>query len=180
MRMARRDLQAARELYRRLSPLVYSLAWKITGREEDAEEVLVDAFHQAWIRADRYDPTRATVTGWILNIARSRAIDLIRARRRWEQRKEALAEEVASFPARPPSTPETEAMRGEERARLRGVMAGLPPDQKRVLELAYFTGLSHSRIAESLGEPLGTVKTRLRLAMKKIRTALLGVDEMEP
>ena len=83
-------------------------------------------------------------------------------------------------PSRRPPDPEREAMEGQERARLRGVIASLPPEQRRVVELAYFGGLSHSRIAESLGEPLGTVKTRLRLAMMKIRNALLGVDEMEP
>jgi RNA polymerase sigma-70 factor (ECF subfamily) len=179
-RMARGEIQAARELYRRLSPLIYSLACRITGLEEDAEEVLVDSFQQAWTQAGQYDPSRATVTGWVLNIARSRAIDLVRARRRWQERNEKAAEEIPSFPGHLPASPELEAIRGEERARVREAVEALPPDQRRVVELAYFAGLSHSQLADRLGEPLGTVKTRLRLAMKKIRSALLGVEEVKP
>jgi RNA polymerase sigma-70 factor (ECF subfamily) len=159
---------------------VYSLACQITSLEEDAEEVLIDSFHQAWTQAGRYDSARATVTGWILNIARSRAIDQVRARRRWHQRKEKLAESIASFPVRSSASPELEAMRAEERTRLQQVIDSLPPDQRRAIELAYFAGLSHSQIAEQLGQPVGTIKTRLRLAMKKIRSAISGVEGMKP
>ncbi len=179
-RMAHGRIQAARELYRRLSPLAYSLACQITGLEEDAEEVLVDAFQQAWAQAAQYDPARATVTGWILNITRSRAIDQVRARRRWQRRKQKAAESTASFPLRPPASPETEAMRSQARARLQQAIDALPPDQKRTIELAYFGGLSHTQIAEHLGQPLGTVKTRLRAAMRRIRSAVSGVEGMEP
>jgi RNA polymerase sigma-70 factor (ECF subfamily) len=178
-RMARGRIEAARELYRRLSPLVYSLACQITGLQEDAEEVLVDAFQQAWAQAGQYDPARATVTGWILNIARSRGIDQVRARWRWQRQKQKASESIASFPVRPAASPETEAMRTEERTRLQQAIDALPPDQRRVIELAYFGGLSHTQIAEHLGQPLGTVKTRLRMAMKRIRSALSGVEGME-
>lgn len=177
--MANGSIEAAMELYRRLSPIAYSLASQITGFGEDAEEVLIDSFHQAWAQADRYDPARATVTGWILSITRSRAIDQVRARRRWEQRKEKAAESVASFATTTPADPELEAIRKEERIRLQGVIDALPGDQRRAVELAYFAGMSHSEIAEHLGQPLGTVKTRLRLAMNKIRNAVAGVDVME-
>lgn len=177
--MARGKIEAARELYRRLSPLVYSLTCQITGLQEDAEEVLVDAFQQAWAQAGQYDPARATVTGWILNIARSRGIDQVRARRRWQRQKQKASESIASFPVRPALSPETEAMRTEERTRLQQAIDALPPDQRRVIELAYFGGLSHTQIAEHLGQPLGTVKTRLRMAMKRIRSALSGVEGME-
>jgi RNA polymerase sigma-70 factor (ECF subfamily) len=170
--MANGSVQAARELYRRLSPLVYSLACKITRREEDAEEVLIDAFQQLWAQASRYDPSRATITGWILSIARSRAIDKFRARQRWEQRKEDVASFSTSLSGETAPTPEQEAMRSEERLRLQTIIDALPQDQRRAVELAYFGGLSHSEIAEQLEQPLGTVKTRLRLAMKKLRDAL--------
>lgn len=178
-RMARGDIQAAQELYRRLSPLVYSLASQIAVLDEDAEEILIESFLQAWLQADRYDPARATVTGWVMNIARSRALDQLRAHRRWEKRKEMTAEPSGTFPRHPPRDPEHEAMRSEERTRLHRAIASLAPDQRRAVELAYFAGLSHSEIAESLGQPLGTVKTRLRLAMKKIRSALADVDSVE-
>jgi RNA polymerase sigma-70 factor (ECF subfamily) len=173
IRMANGSVQAARELYRRLSPLVYSLACKITGREEDAEEVLIDAFHQAWVQASRYDPSRATITGWILSITRSRAIDKFRAHQRWEQRKEDVASFSTSLSGVSAPTPEQEAIRSEERLRLQTIIDTLPQDQKRAVELAYFGGLSHSEIAEQLGQPIGTVKTRLRLAMQKLKDALM-------
>ena len=175
--MARGSPRAIRELYRRLSSVVYSLILRIARSEEDAEEVLVDSFHQAWAQAARYDPARATVTGWLLNIARSRAIDRRRSRRRWQEGTRSLAEAVGSFPSHPPANPEREAIRNQEGDRLRRAIDDLPPDQKRALELAYFSGMSHSEIAEHLGQPLGTVKTRLRLAMEKIRNALAGVEE---
>jgi RNA polymerase sigma-70 factor (ECF subfamily) len=179
-RMAGGSASAAREMYRRLSPLVFSLAIQITGCEEDAEEVLIDSFMQIWTQAGRYDRSRATVTGWVVNIARSRAIDRVRARRRRQQREGGQAEPIASFPHFSPEDPEQQAMRGEERTRLRTAIGSLSPDQRRAVELAYFAGLSHSEIAEHLGQPLGTIKTRLRLAMKKIRIALSSVDGTEP
>lgn len=179
-RMAAGDTQALRELYRRLSPLVHALACQITGTEQDGEEVLVDTFHQAWSQASRYDPSRASVTGWLVNIARSRGLDLLRTRRRWQRRKEAAAEPGAAFPHPPASDPETEAMHGEWRARLAEAVRALPPDQKRAVELAYFEGLTQQEISDRLGQPLGTVKTRIRLAMEKIRGAVSSVEESKP
>ena len=178
-RMVEGGTDAVRELYRRLSPLVYSVAYRVTGTVEDAEEVLVDTFHQAWGRAAVFDRERATVEGWLLNIARSRAIDRIRARRRWQRDRDALAEEAPAFPTTAPPNPEKDAIRSEERERLHQALAELPGDQRRALELAYFAGLSHSEIAERLGQPLGTVKTRVRLAMEKIRKSLSSVEGSE-
>jgi len=142
-RMARQDTGAASELFRRLSPLVYAVAHRITGVREDAEEVLVDSFYQAWSQAHLYDARRATVTGWILNIARSRALDQVRARRRRQVRHEKATQAVADFPVRGPDSPERAAMRNEVRERLRASLTSLPADQKRVVELAYFAGFSH-------------------------------------
>lgn len=177
-RIAGEDTDAARELFRRLSSSVFALARRITGVREDAEEVLIDTFHQAWSQAHRYDAKRATVTGWILNIARSRALDQVRARRRRQVQHEKVAEIVEGFPVHASSSPERAAMRSEVRERLHRVISSLPADQKRVVELAYFGGFSHSEIAEQLGQPLGTIKTRLRLAMKKIRSSVSDVEGM--
>jgi RNA polymerase sigma-70 factor (ECF subfamily) len=177
-RMARQDTDAATELFRRLSPLVYALAHRITGVPEDAEEVLVDSFHQAWSQAHRYDARRASVTGWLLNIARSRALDHVRARGRRLTRHEKAAQDVADFPLQEPESPERSAMRSQARERLRKVLLSLPSDQRRAVELAYFGGLSHSEIAEHLGQPLGTIKNRLRLAMKKIQSSITDVEEV--
>jgi len=179
-RMAAGDTAALRQLYREISPLVFSLACQVTGSAEDGEEVLVDTFHQAWSQASRYDVSRGSVTGWLLNIARSRAIDILRARRRWQRRRDAAAEPPAAFPQWSPPDPESEAARGEWSRRLAEAIRALPEDQKRAVELAYLAGLTQQEIAGRLGQPLGTVKTRLRLAMEKIRTALSGVEESKP
>jgi RNA polymerase sigma-70 factor (ECF subfamily) len=168
------DADALRILYRRLSPVAYALALRVTGDEADGEEVLVDAFHQVWKQAAQYDPSRGTVIGWLLNITRSRAIDRIRARRRVAKGKQRVAEAGSSFPAQVPANPEQEAIRHDEKERLMRVIAELPADQRWAIELAYFSGLSQSQIAERLGQPLGTVKTRIRLAMEKMRRAVIG------
>ena len=168
------DADALRSLYRRLSPVAFALARRVAGDEADAEEVLVDAFHQVWKQAGQYDPSRGTVIGWLLNITRSRAIDRIRSRRRFTKGKERLVEEGSGFQAEAPASPEQEAIRHDEKDRLLKVIAELPTDQRWAIELAYFSGLSQSQIAERLGQPLGTVKTRIRLAMEKMRRAVMG------
>lgn len=175
-KMAEGDADALRDLYRRLSALAYSLALRIVGNEADAQEVIVDAFYQAWKQADQYDAARATVTGWVLNITRSRAIDLLRSRRRAARREGRVREPGFTFHLESPPTPEQHAIREDTRARLRRVVAELPEDQRWAVELAYFSGLSQSQIAERLGQPLGTIKTRLRLAMEKMRRAVMGED----
>lgn len=176
-RMAGGDSAALQDLYRRLSPLAYALALRITGNEADAEEALVDCFHQAWRQAARYDPARATPTGWILNIARSRAIDRVRSRDRAAEGAAPAPGGWPGFGAEPPPDPEQEAIRHDVRDRLARAVGGLPREQRSVIELAYFLGLTQSEIAARLGEPLGTVKTRTRLALEKIRNALDRVEE---
>lgn len=174
------DLAAFQELYRKAAPTAFALALKITGDAADAEDVLVEAFHQVWITARRYDPGKASVTGWILNITRSRAIDAVRARSRRLRRETESAEPGQGWRFPDPETPESRAIRSQEQQALRTVLATLDPDQRKVLELAFYGGLSQSEIARRLNAPLGTVKTRVRLAMKKIRTALGAVVKGEP
>ncbi len=174
--MAEGDPDALRDLYRRHSSRAYSLALRIGGNEADAQEVLVDSFHQVWRQANQYDASRASVAGWVLNIPRSRAIDRLRARGRAARREERVREDSPTFHLGAPPDPEQQAIREDTNARLRRVVAELPEDQRWAIELAYFAGLSQSQIAVRLGQPLGTIKTRLRLAMEKLRRAVLGDD----
>ena len=163
-----------RELYRRFSSMAYSLALRIGGNEADAEEVLVDSFFQIWKQASRYHTSRGTVAGWILNIVRSRAIDTVRSNLRAvrSQRKMEDGEEQVPMAAPPPS-PETQAILREQQTVVQDALDALPEDQRLAIKLAYFSGLSQTEIAAELGQPLGTIKTRMRLAMKKLRQALV-------
>ena len=165
---------AVRRLFQQFSSMAYSLALRIGGNEADAEEVLVDSFFQVWKQAGRYDASRGTVAGWILNIVRSRAIDTLRSRLRVVRSEKKIQEGEEAFPVvAPPPSPEKQAIRREEKAVVQEAMQELPEDQRLVIDLAYFHGLSQSEIATQLGKPLGTVKTRTRLAMQKLRRTLM-------
>lgn len=165
---------AVRELYRRFSPMAYSLALRIGGNEADAEEVLVDSFFQVWKQAGRYDASRATVAGWILNIVRSRAIDTVRANLRVVRSRQKMEDGEEEVPmVAPPPSPETQAMLRELQTTVQEALNALAEDQRLVIDLAYFSGLSQTEIAAVLGQPLGTVKTRMRLAMQKLRRTLV-------
>lgn len=169
-RAAAREEAALAELYDRYSPLLLAVARRILGATGDAEEVLQEAFFQAWLQADRYDPGRSSVSTWLVLIARSRALDRLRARQTRERAAEAAGQEP---PARDPSSGgDGHVLHAERRRRVRGALSELPPEQREVLDLAFFGGLSQSEIAAQTGTPLGTVKTRALLGMKKLRQAL--------
>lgn len=173
-RLALGEERALGELYDRHGAVAYSLACAIVRDATDAEEVVADAFAQMWRGAAAFDPQRGTVAAWITTIVRTRSLDLLRAqRRRARVLDEVLAEEGNSpgTPS-PEDTPDRNAERAEVRDLVRRSLADLPAPQRRVLELAYFGGLSQSEIAEMLSEPLGTVKTRMRAGLDKLRTAL--------
>lgn len=164
---------ALRELYRRFSSMAYGLALRIGGNAADAEEVLLDSFFQVWKQAARYDTSRGTVAGWILNIVRSRAIDCVRSNTRVLRSQQKMEEGQEEAPmASPPPDPEQQAAMREKQAQVRNALRRLPDDQRVVLELGYFSGLSQSEIAAELGQPLGTVKTRMRLGLQKLRREL--------
>jgi|CXWL01.1.fsa_nt_gi RNA polymerase sigma-70 factor (ECF subfamily) len=167
-RIASGDERAFAELYDRHSAVVLGLLVRILGDRSEAEEVVQEAFLQAWRQADRYRAELATPRGWLLMLARSRALDRLRANRSRLAREEAVAEE------RPEVDPaaEEQLMAGATRARVRAALGDLPTDQRRALQLAFFSGLTHSEIAAHLGEPLGTVKSRILLGMNKLRRAL--------
>ncbi len=173
--LVERQQEALGELYDRHAPMLLALGVRILGRREDAEEVLQETLLQAWSQADRYAPERSSVSTWLVLIARSRAIDRLRTRRVVERTAEAAHREGGvshASPAGPTAVLEVE--RGE---RLRRELAGLPVEQREVLEKAFFAGWTQREIAERTGVPLGTVKTRTLLAMKKLRAAL--ANELE-
>lgn len=177
-RMEAGDERALGELYDRHGRMAYALAYAIVGERADAEEVVADAFGQAWRTAAQFDPSRGSVPAWLATITRTRALDLLRARGR---RARALDRAARISPqggglAAPLGSAGEAPDRGTERDELRrlveGSLAELPEPQRRVIELAYFGGLSQSEIAAELGEPLGTVKTRMRAGMEKLRVVL--------
>lgn len=180
-RMCAGDEAALGELHDRWSPLLYSLVLRIVGDGHDAEEVLEETFWQAWRQAGRYQDGRGSVSSWLTTIARSRALDRLRARRRrreesWDGAEETLASASADHDPHGP----LEAMEAEERrAIIVRAVAQLPEQQRKTVELAYFGGMSQSEIAEQTGQPLGTVKTRARLALQKLREVLSVLREEE-
>jgi len=169
-RLASGDQAAAARLYDRHVRPLYSLILRILGNETEAEDVLQEVFAQAFCQASRYDARRGAVAAWLLTIARSRAIDRLRARR---TRVEARTGEqtLGEMPDAQPDAAST--MLDEERSRLvRQALGELPMLQRMAIELAYYEGLSHSEIAERLEQPLGTVKTRIRTAMMTLKGVL--------
>ncbi len=162
--------EALGDLYDRYGSLLMGLAYRILGNRTDAEEVLQDVLLHVWNHAGRYDPSRSSVSTWLVLIARSRAIDRLRSRRVVERTVEAVQHEPGDGHASPEGA--ENVLIAERRERVRREMESLPPEQREVLELAFFQGLSQSEIAGQTGIPLGTVKTRTLLAMKKLRQAL--------
>jgi RNA polymerase sigma-70 factor (ECF subfamily) len=183
--MAAGEDRALGELYDRFGTLCYSLAYQILGDSSDAEEVVTDAFVQAWSAAGNFDPARASVAGWLSMIARTRALDRLRSRKRRarvveEAASAAPGEERTAVPLGSMGAPaDVHAEQMDLRARVSQSLASLPENQRRVIELAFYGGLSHSEIAATLNEPLGTVKTRVRSAMSKLRSTLAAYQLAE-
>ena len=174
-RMAAGDERALGVLYDRHGGVVYALARAVVGERADAEEVVADAFGQAWRSAAEYDPVRGSVAAWLTTIVRTRALDLVRRRGRRGsvyQRAAQMADGELAAPVATPEPPDRGLERAEAGALVRRALAALPDAQRRVIELAYFAGLSQSEIAAELAEPLGTVKTRMRAGLEKLRAAL--------
>jgi RNA polymerase sigma-70 factor (ECF subfamily) len=170
VRMAQRDTAALAQLYDRYARMLVSLAGRILDDPSDAEDVVQESFWQAWLQAGRYDPARGTVGAWLLVITRSRALDRLRARRR--RPEPSVASETPVGAHVEIRDPDAGLLAAEQVARLREALRQLPDHQRLPIELAYYEGLSQTEIATRLQEPLGTIKTRMRLAMRRLREAL--------
>jgi RNA polymerase sigma-70 factor, ECF subfamily len=169
-RLLRRDVSAFEELYERHSRIVYSLVLRILRQGSTAEEVVQDVFLQLWRNSSRYDTSRPFVP-WLLTLARNRALDHLRLKSERQRRREEQTEE---FPQIAAAAPEYEKALDEKRRaeRVRALIGSLPGAQKKAIELAYFEGLSHSEIAASLNEPLGTVKSWIRNGLIRLKEGL--------
>ncbi len=171
-RMASGDQEALAEIYDRHARPVYSLALRILQAQAEAEDVVQEVFSQAWRQASRYDKSRGRVAAWLLTLARSRAIDRLRARRaRPDHAPEAHAPVDVADRAVPA---DLQLVSAEEAARVRAALERLPILQRAAIELAYYEGLTHTEIAARLEQPLGTVKTRIRQALMRLRESLAG------
>jgi RNA polymerase sigma-70 factor (ECF subfamily) len=170
--IVRSHSDALSELYDRYSRLVFSLALGLVGDHPTAEEITLDVFTRVWQRADTYRPEQARVSTWLTSIARYRAIDILR--RQGTRRIESAVDWAEMDPDTVSHIdgPEEAADLAIQQQRIRSAVAELPLDQREALALAYFRGFTHRQIAEALDEPLGTVKTRIRLAIQKLRQML--------
>jgi RNA polymerase sigma-70 factor, ECF subfamily len=173
--IAARDQRALQALYERSHRLVFTLILRITGNRETAEELTVDVYHDVWRRAPDYDARNGSVLGWMMNQARSRAID----RLRFEQRKKRVRQypDDSVLPAAEPEPQEVVDL-VEQGRRLRKALGVLTPAERQAIETAYFSEFTHRQVAARLNAPLGTIKTRIRSALSKLRQALAEAETM--
>jgi RNA polymerase sigma-70 factor (ECF subfamily) len=163
-RVAAGDASALRSAYDRLGASALALALRILRARSEAEEVVQETFLEVWRRASAYDPQRGSAAAWILNVCRSRALDRLRSRGVAQRTaQEAAAEENGRAPL-----PVESAEARQTRERVQEALLSLPAEQREAIELAYYDGLTQREIAQRTGDPLGTVKTRVRLALSKL------------
>jgi RNA polymerase sigma-70 factor (ECF subfamily) len=173
--LVQQDVRALEALYQRYSRPIFSLALKILGDRELVEEVVQEVFLRLWTRAQGYNAERGKLLSWLLTITHHRAIDELR-RRRTQPETDGLQEQLAAV-EEPEGDPSTSLAQVEERAAVQQALAQLPEAQRKPIEMAYYGGMTQVEIALALHEPLGTVKTRMRLGMQKLRGLLSGRDE---
>jgi RNA polymerase sigma-70 factor (ECF subfamily) len=164
------DQLALHALYERAHRPVFTLIMRITANRETAEEVTIDVFHDVWRRASVYDAANGTVLGWIMNQARSRAIDRLRFETRKKRSQSDDVQPLVEVAADPRDVLELR----EQGESLRVALAGLTPDERQAIETTFFAGLTHAEAAVRLNQPLGTIKTRIRSGLHKLRRALTG------
>jgi RNA polymerase sigma-70 factor (ECF subfamily) len=175
-RVAAADEEAFRELFGRYAATANALAFRVVRQSHLAEEIVQEAFLAVWKKPEGYVANRGSVRSWLMSLVHNRAVDMIR-------REEALrrrSADAAADPGEPPEDPATQVVAKlglpEERAAVRGALSDIPAEQRQVIELMYFDGLSQSKIAERLQLPLGTVKSRALLAMRRLRSTLIGME----
>src|ERR687890_1917401 len=175
--VGRGDAEAFTTLYDRHSHAAFSLAYRMMGERQASEDLAQDAFLKVWRSATSYRPERGSVRTWLLSIVRNRGIDQIRSqasRRRTQEKIE------ASAPRSQPSEAFAETWRNSQREQVREALNTLPPEQLKILELAYFSGYTHVQISDLVDVPLGTVKGRMQLGLKKIRDYFESRDAAVP
>jgi RNA polymerase sigma-70 factor (ECF subfamily) len=167
--IAEGDQPALHTFYTQAHRIVFTLIMRITGNRETAEELTLDVFHDVWRRASTYDPAGGSVVGWIMNQARSRAIDRVR----FDHRKKRVNTEADDpLPAAMPRGPQEAFDAGEQGRLLRSALQTLTPDERQAIETAFFSELTYDQVATRLNQPLGTVKTRIRSGLGKLRQVL--------
>lgn len=172
-RLFYRDRRALEAIFDRYGDLVYSTALRVLRDPHLAQDVSQEIFVRLWRKPQSYSAERGRFTTWLISVARNRAVDEVRSRRRRHRYETASPEEQErEVPAGDANDPALSAQLAEQARLVRAALAELPPEQRQVLELAYFGGLTQQEIADRLAQPLGTVKTRIRLGMQKLRAAL--------
>lgn len=173
-RVATRDERAFDRLYEESNPFVFGLVLRMVGQRADAEEVSFDIYQQIWAQAGRFDRQRSSAAGWMAMIARSRSLDFLRSSAFRRASRTTAAEDAAPMQSADPAPDEVEFCR-QRRAAVKGALEELPEDQRTLVELAFFEGLSHTELAARVSLPLGTVKTRIRSALGKLRGSLARI-----
>ena len=174
--IAQQDQVSLSQLYDRYARVVHALAYRLLGSREEAEEVVLDVFAQVWRTAERYDTGKGRVDAWLFMLTRSRALDRGRKRQRYARVVDSVT--VAQKGTHPTvsQSPEAVLLKGDRRRQITEALAQITPEQRQIIELAYFQGLSQSQIVKQTNISLGTVKTRARLGLKKLRELLQAAD----
>ncbi len=175
-RIRRRDGEAFRGLFGRYAPSAMAIARRVVRQPFLAEEIVQEAFLAVWRNPEGYDQARGSVRAWLMGMVHHRAVDLVRREESQRRRAEASQLTETTVVEDPAAQVVDEIGLPEEREAVRGALAELPPEQRQVIELMYFDGLSQSKIAEKLSLPLGTVKSRTLLGMRRLRGRLAGME----
>jgi RNA polymerase sigma-70 factor (ECF subfamily) len=171
------DSESLARLYDETSGLVYGFALRVLNNRADAEEVVLDVYQQVWNSSRGFDPRRGTVRAWLTTLTRSRSIDRLRATGTREKRETPIEAGWEAASVQP--VPEAESILRQERTLVRQALSVLTADEREAIELAFFRGLTHVEVAEALGAPLGTIKTRIRGGLRKLRDSLAAAGVTE-
>jgi RNA polymerase sigma factor (sigma-70 family) len=175
-RIRARDEDAFRILFRAFAPSAQALAQRIVRQPFLAEEIVQEVFLSVWRRPDRYEPGRGSVKSWLMGMVHHRSVDIVRREESQRRRAEETRQDAADLDVDPAMAVVEHVGLHEERRVVRSALRDLPDEQRRVVELMYFEGMSQSQIAARLSLPLGTVKSRTLLAMRRLRAALTGME----
>ncbi len=178
-RLAYRDLRAFEALYNRYGDLVYSTCLRVVRDAQLAEDIVQEVFLRLWRKPESYVAQRGRFPTWLLSVTRNRSVDEIRSRGRRQRHENSPQQQERDLPASQDQDPALSAQLADQQRLIRAALAELPDEQRLAIELAYFGGLTQQEIAAKLSQPLGTVKTRIRLGMQKLRNALTAQARWE-